>query len=93
MTYDLGWLQLAILAAMRTDPERTWLYVDVEREVYVAEVSPIQRQALQNSFKTLARRQLVTLNPPNCVSEWGQPEMRERARLTDPAGVPSSGAV
>jgi hypothetical protein len=80
MTRDLGWLQRSILDVLRSDPARVWLYVDVAREVYGPDCEPMQRQALQNAFRSLARRGLVALNPPNCFTEWGRPEARDRAK-------------
>jgi hypothetical protein len=80
MTRGLGWLQLKILEILRSDPERVWLYDDVAAEVYGRPWEPLQFQALYNAMRSLARRNLVVLNP-QCLTKYGFPEGRQRARL------------
>jgi hypothetical protein len=61
-----------------------WLNDDVAAEIYGTPFSPVQKQAVYNAMRTLSRRGLVVLNP-QCLTEYGFPECRHRARLADTA--------
>jgi hypothetical protein len=80
MTYTSGPLQLRILAVMRSDPERVWVYDVLAPEVFGGETKPNERQALTNAMRSLSRRNLVVLDPPS-RNEWGIPDQRPRAKL------------
>jgi hypothetical protein len=80
MSRNLGSLQLRILAVLGSDSARVWLYDEVADEIYGKPYSPMQKQAMYNAIRTLARRGLVELQPYS-LTAYGMPEARHRVRL------------
>jgi hypothetical protein len=80
MTRGLGSLQRSILSTLERDPDQIRLYDDIAAEIFGSDYSPVQRQALFNAMRTLARRGLVELQPYS-LTAYGMPEARHRVRL------------